>query len=61
MGTIRLGMYVRDDITGFKGPVTAKTEYLNREPCYLIESVDNTGRPIEWWIDENRLTIIGKE
>lgn len=48
---------MKDLITGHEGTVTAKTEYLYRESMYLVESVDTTGRPIEWWVDKNRLKV----
>ena len=55
---IQLGSKVKDLITGYEGTVTAKTEYLHRESMYLVESVDTTGRPIEWWVDKNRLKVV---
>ena len=55
---IHLGDVVRDNITGFSGTVTAKTVYIHREPLYLVECVDTTNRPIEWWCEESRLIVI---
>lgn len=46
---------VEDNVTTMTGVVTARVEYLTSENRYLVEGVDSTGRPIEWWIDENRL------
>ncbi len=46
---------VRDTVTGYEGTVTAKVTYRDREPSYLVESVDTTGRPVEWWVTETRL------
>ena len=58
---IELGMKVKDVVTGFCGVVTAKCVYLHQEPRVLIEGIDNTGRPIEWWHDVSRLQIIDAE
>lgn len=44
---IKLGAKVRDKVTKFEGLVTARAEYLCDAPRVLVESVDNTGRPIE--------------
>jgi len=46
---------VKDKVTGYGGRVTAKSEYITGETRYLVENVDSTGRPIEWWYDESRL------
>lgn len=50
-----LGENVVDNITGLSGTITAAAIYITRQPCYLLETSDSTGRPIEWWIDEDRL------
>lgn len=52
---ISLGTKVRDKETGFEGIVTARAEYLYDRPRVMLEGVDNTGRPIEWWYDETRV------
>ena len=49
---------VRDTVTGYEGVITAKAEYISRETQYLVESIDNTGRPIEWWEPAGRLEHI---
>ena len=48
---------VRDKVTGYSGYVTAATCYFYgaRENQYLVEFTDTTGRPIEWWVTEDRL------
>jgi hypothetical protein len=46
---------VRDSITGYEGTVTARAEYKGDRKLYLVESIDSTGRPIEHWIEEDRL------
>ncbi|MBQ7563909.1 MAG: hypothetical protein IJT16_07965 [Lachnospiraceae bacterium] len=46
----------KDKITGFIGTVTGKAEYYDgRRTQYLVEGIDSTGRPVEWWFDEDRL------
>lgn len=47
---------VVDIITGYVGKVTAVCEYFDRKQRqYLVETVDDTGRPVEQWDDEDRL------
>lgn len=60
---VKLGNRVRDNITGFSGVATGKTEWLygcNRiciEPAELHE-----GKPIEaQWFDEQRVEIITED
>lgn len=50
------GQRVYDKMTDFCGRVTGYVHYYDKRPAqYLVESVDTTGRPIEEWVDENRL------
>ena len=52
----KYGDSVIDTVTGFKGKVTAFCYYFNKQPCsYLVEGIDDTGRPISQWVDENRV------
>lgn len=52
----KYGQEVVDKITGFKGKVTGHCHYYGKRPeCYLVESVDSTGRPIEHWTEAERL------
>lgn len=53
--SVRLHDKVKDKTTGYSGTVTAKSEYITGETRYLVESVDSTGRPTEFWYDESRL------
>lgn len=46
---------VKDKVTNYTGRITAKAEYITGETRYLVENVDSTGRPIEFWYDESRL------
>ena len=55
---IKLGIKVRDKVTNFEGLVTARADYLYGEPQVMVESVDTTGRPIEWWYKEDRVEIV---
>lgn len=52
---IKLGTKVRDKETKIEGIVTARAEYLYDEPRIMIEFVDTTGRPVEWWYNETRV------
>ncbi len=58
---IKLNDKMKDKITGYSGTVTAKAEYITGETRYLVESVDCTGRPTEFWYDESRLEKEDKE
>ena len=49
---------VKDTITDYSGIITIREERLNAPNNYLVESKDNTGRPIEWWLVEHRLELI---
>ena len=52
---IKLNTKVKDMTTGYSGIVTARAEYITGETRYLVENVDSTGRPSEYWYDETRL------
>ena len=49
------GEKVREILTGYVGKITAVAEYDTGEIRYLVEGLDNTGRPMEFWYDEKRL------
>ena len=56
------GDTVKDSVTGYVGKVTAKCDFYGRRPTqYLIESIDSTDRPIEWWVDNTRLSLFKEE
>lgn len=57
---INLGAKVRDRETGYEGIVTARAEYLYLKPQVLVENIDSTGRPIEYWYAEERVCEIGE-
>ena len=46
---------VVDTLTNYSGTITARAEFNEHPNKYLVEAIDSTGRPIEWWVDENRL------
>ena len=52
------GEKVKEDVTGFTGVVTAYAVYSTGEINYLIEGMDTTGRPAEFWYNENRLRSV---
>jgi len=60
---IELGEVVKDPITGFKGTVVARTEYLwGCISLGILSDVLKDGKPMEWqWFDENRLTLDTKQ
>lgn len=50
------GAKVGDRVTGYSGKVTSYWyTYGKTEDKYMVESIDETGRPIEQWVDANRL------
>lgn len=52
----RYGQKVMDKLTNFMGKVTGFAYYYGKQNCsYLVEAIDGTGRPIEHWVDEERL------
>ena len=55
MNKFNLNDLVRDKVTGYSGRITALASYVSGETRYLVENVDSTGRPIEFWYDESRL------
>ena len=50
------GDKVCDTLTGYEGRITAICSYYGTKPDqYLVENIDATGRPIDWWIEDERL------
>lgn len=60
LGTIRVGDEAKDSITGYKGIVIAKTEWLNGCARLTIQPQElHDGKPIEaHTFDENQLILI---
>lgn len=59
MVKVYLGDEVKDSISGFKGIVTGRAEYLTG--CVQIQVVERNPQvgkqPVECWIDEQRLVV----
>lgn len=45
-----------DNVTGVTGVCTAVCFYADKPPMALLECTDTTGRPMEVWVTEARLT-----
>lgn len=57
MRKFEYGDIVIDEVTGYMGTVTAYAYYYDKSPAqYLVETKESTGRPVQWWFDENRLS-----
>ncbi|MGR3303780.1 MAG: hypothetical protein ACUZ8I_14945 [Candidatus Scalindua sp.] len=56
---IELGVKAEDIITGFKGTVTARAEYLNGCIRYQIENKPKKAEEDsnEWWFDDGRVKV----
>ena len=59
---IKLGMTVRDKITGFQGVVTGICEYISGcNQVLIVPKVDKQGQPAEsHWFDDQRCVRVGK-
>ena len=58
-GTISYRTKVKDVVTGYTGEITAVGYYFERKPrTFLVEGIDNTGRPIKWWVEEHRIELV---
>lgn len=55
------GDTVKDIITGFFGVITARADYMDNLVRYMVEWKDSTGRPVEWWFNEDRLEYYDME
>ena len=53
-----LGIVAQDVVTGYSGRVTALALYITGEITYLIENVDSTGRPCDYWVNESRIVVL---
>lgn len=53
------GVYVEDRITGFKGVITARADYLTGCNQYFVKPpVDKEGKHVDGeWIDEHALKV----
>lgn len=59
---IVMGVEARCRISGLKGIITGKTEYINGCIQWLLRPpVDKDGKPVEGsWIDEAMLEVLGQ-
>jgi hypothetical protein len=53
-----LGCKVTDSVTGLTGTITARAQYTHAPKSYLLEAMDQTGRPMECWYAEDRLSEV---
>ena len=58
MFKFELGEKVKDNIIPFEGTVISRGEFISGPNKYCVTSIDTTGRPIEWTIEEDRLEKI---
>lgn len=53
-----IGKKAKDTLTGFEGEITAYVMYKTHVDRVMLEGVDSTGRPVEWWFDFERITLL---
>lgn len=58
MFKFELGEKVKDNIIPFEGTIISRAEFISTTNKYCVYSIDTTGRPIEWTIEEDRLEKI---
>ena len=57
----KLGLMAQDSVTGFKGILVSKHEYLNGCVQYNLEGKSKAGdKPVSFYVDEAQVKIIGK-
>ena len=59
MYTFELGQVVKDLVTGYKGYIRARSEYLTGCSRYGVQTKElKDGKPQEWiWFDEDELVL----
>lgn len=60
MFKFELSEYVKDSVTGFKGIITGRCEYLGANNRYQVSNLIAEKMESEW-IDEGRLIKVGGE
>jgi hypothetical protein len=57
---IILGAYVKCKISGFKGTITSKVEYLHGSPRMEVtgDHVSADGKPVEVWFNKDQLEAV---
>ncbi len=53
-----IGKIGRDTVTGFHGTITGYWISKTGSDRLLLENVDTTGRPVEFWADLERIELI---
>jgi hypothetical protein len=63
VATVELGDQVRDKVTGFKGIVTGKAQYLTGcKQVMVTPKVGDDGKYVDaCWLDVDRVEVLGKE
>lgn len=53
-----IGKTGRDTVTGFQGLITGY--WISQTGCdrLLLEGIDTTGRPVDFWADRERIELI---
>jgi len=60
MFKFELGETAKDEITGFKGIITGRCDYITGCDQYMLQpkSIKSSEVPEPKWLDDNRLVII---
>ena len=58
MVELKLGMKVKDNVTGAVGTITAIAKYLYGEPQFLFEYLNVSGSICSSWFPADRYTIL---
>ena len=61
MVELKIGMKVKDKVTGAVGTVTAKAEYLHGTPQFLFEYLNKAGSICSSWFEADRFSILEEE
>ena len=58
---VELGCYAKDIVTGFKGVVISRVEYISSQPRVQIQSVGKDAEKVypSEWFDESRIIKVG--
>lgn len=55
-----IGKRAQDMVTSFSGEITGYWISKTGSDRVLLENVDNSGRPVEFWADLERVEILGE-
>ena len=58
MAELKLGMKVKDNVTGAVGTITAIAKYLYGEPQFLFEYQSKDGSICSSWYPASRYTVL---